>query len=67
MSLKVSHPMAEPAPPGRHVLVVVTGRDRADQRVHTEVFYTRKAAREAWDMLSRYGSIDVQIIEDSHG
>ena len=51
----------------RFVLVVITGRDRADQRVHTEVFYTREAALKACDVLAPYTGITAMIIEDSHG
>jgi hypothetical protein len=60
------HPQQQ-AEPMRYVLVAVTGRDRADQRVHTEVFYSREAALKACDVLAPYTSIVATIIEDSHG
>ncbi len=51
----------------RYILLTVTGKDRSDQRVHTEVFYSRAAADEAMTALGQFLGIAVKIIEDDHG
>jgi hypothetical protein len=49
----------------RYVLLVVSSRQRADQRLDVVEFRTKKAARKAMEHLGMYQGFDIAIVDDS--
>lgn len=49
----------------RYVLLVVTSRNRSDQRLDIVEFRTKKAAEKAASHINKYAQFDVCCVDDS--
>jgi hypothetical protein len=57
--------LANGAKEERYVLLVVTSRNRSDQRLDVVEFRSNKAAQRALDHVKQYDQFDAVVVDDS--